>query len=118
MQFPALDKAFRAPVMQSLRCCAPKEIITLVIICRQCKIDQKSAYRRYGIDRGKDAILVFAGDSPNDEPMFARFPRACGVANVTRYRDMMRRLPAFVASREGGAGFAEIAAAILEKRAQ
>jgi HAD superfamily hydrolase (TIGR01484 family) len=30
--------------------------------------------------------VLFAGDSPNDEPMFARFPLACGVANVDRYR--------------------------------
>jgi hypothetical protein len=34
-----------------------------------------------------------------------------------RYRDMMKRLPAFVASKEGGAGFAEIAAALIRLRA-
>jgi hypothetical protein len=31
---------------------------------------------------------------------------------------MMRRLPAFVASMEGGAGFAEIAAALIRLRSQ
>ncbi len=73
---------------------------------------------RFGYDDARDReSVVFAGDSPNDEPMFAHFPRACGVANVMRYRDMMKSLPAFVASKEGGAGFAEIAATLLAKRA-
>ncbi|MDR2143312.1 MAG: HAD hydrolase family protein [Treponema sp.] len=60
--------------------------------------------------------VLFAGDSPNDEPMFARFPLACGVANVNRYRSCMKTLPAFVSSREGGEGFAEIVETVLRKR--
>ncbi|MDR1506151.1 MAG: HAD-IIB family hydrolase [Treponema sp.] len=60
--------------------------------------------------------VMFAGDSPNDEPMFARFPLACGVANVNRYCPYMKTFPAFAASKEGGEGFAEIAETILRKR--
>jgi hypothetical protein len=60
--------------------------------------------------------VLFAGDSPNDEPMFARFPLACGVANVNRYRSYMKTLPAFVSLREGGEGFAEIVETVLQKR--
>jgi HAD superfamily hydrolase (TIGR01484 family) len=60
---------------------------------------------------------VFAGDSPNDEPMFARFPLSCAVANIRRYDGLLTRLPAFVASKECGEGFAEIARVLLEKRA-
>jgi HAD superfamily hydrolase (TIGR01484 family) len=60
--------------------------------------------------------VLFAGDSPNDEPMFARFPLACGVANVNRYRSYMKTLPAFVSSRESGEGFAEIAETVLRRR--
>ncbi|MDR2096052.1 MAG: HAD-IIB family hydrolase [Treponema sp.] len=63
-----------------------------------------------------DRQVLFAGDSPNDEPMFARFPLACGVANVLRYGGLIRQLPAFIASRECGDGFAEIVRTILEKR--
>jgi HAD superfamily hydrolase (TIGR01484 family) len=63
-----------------------------------------------------DRELVFAGDSPNDEPMFARFPLACGVANVRRYGGLIKHLPAFIASKECGDGFAEIAGTILQKR--
>ncbi|MDR2048099.1 MAG: HAD-IIB family hydrolase [Treponema sp.] len=65
--------------------------------------------------RGLSQVL-FAGDSPNDEPMFARFPLACGVANVNRYRSYMKTLPAFVSSKESGEGFAEIVDAVLQKR--
>jgi HAD superfamily hydrolase (TIGR01484 family) len=62
--------------------------------------------------------VVFVGDSPNDEPMFARFPLACAVANIRRYEPYIRRLPGFAASKECGEGFAEIADVILEKRGE
>jgi hydroxymethylpyrimidine pyrophosphatase-like HAD family hydrolase len=73
--------------------------------------------RRFGWQSGSgDRELVFAGDSPNDEPMFARFPLACAVANVRKYEKLMKRLPAFAASQDCGDGFAEIAETILAKR--
>jgi len=72
--------------------------------------------RRFGYDDARDrSSVVFVGDSPNDEPMFAHFPLACGVANVSRYKELMRFLPAFVATQECGAGFAEIAKTIILK---
>ena len=72
---------------------------------------------RFGWESGVgDREVVFVGDSPNDEPMFARFPLACAVANVSRYTYLLRHLPAFVASKECGDGFAEIAEAILARR--
>jgi HAD superfamily hydrolase (TIGR01484 family) len=60
--------------------------------------------------------VVFVGDSPNDEPMFAYFPHSVAVANVRPYLDRMRSHPAYVTEREGGAGFAEVAAALLAAR--
>jgi HAD superfamily hydrolase (TIGR01484 family) len=60
--------------------------------------------------------VVFVGDSPNDEPMFARFPYACAVANIHRYSGLIASLPAYVAGKECGDGFAEIAQALLERR--
>jgi HAD superfamily hydrolase (TIGR01484 family) len=63
-----------------------------------------------------DNKVVFVGDSPNDEPMFARFPLACAVANIRRYLSLIRNLPAFVAAKECGEGFAEIAETLLAKR--
>jgi HAD superfamily hydrolase (TIGR01484 family) len=72
---------------------------------------------RFGWRNGADdREVIFVGDSPNDEPMFARFPLACAVANIRRYAALIRREPAFVASRECGEGFDEIAGTLLRKR--
>lgn len=60
--------------------------------------------------------LVFAGDSPNDEPMFEAFPLSVGVANVRRFLPEMKHPPAYIASREGGLGFAELANILLDKK--
>jgi len=62
--------------------------------------------------------VVFAGDSPNDEPMFARFPLSCAVANIRDFLPLLKNKPAFIASKEGGDGFAEIADMLLTKRQQ
>ena len=49
---------------------------------------------RYGVDLDADRErYVFIGDSPNDEPMFAYFPHAVGVANVADFTDRMRHAP-------------------------
>lgn len=69
------------------------------------------------LDAEKDAY-VFVGDSPNDAPMFAYFPNACGVANVADFEGEIEALPAYVASHRGGAGFVEIAEIILSARKQ
>lgn len=53
--------------------------------------------------------FAYIGDSPNDEPMFAFFECAIGVANVADFAQRMRHLPRFVARGRGGAGFAEFA---------
>jgi hypothetical protein len=60
--------------------------------------------------------VVYAGDSPNDCPMFAYFPNAVGVANVRALVDDMDALPAWITQSEGGHGFAELAAALLAAR--
>lgn len=57
--------------------------------------------------------VVFVGDSPNDQPMFGFFPKAVAVANIARFRDRLTRLPAWVTAAEGGAGFAELTAALI-----
>jgi hydroxymethylpyrimidine pyrophosphatase-like HAD family hydrolase len=86
------------------------------------KYDKLSMAERFLSDRfGWDAEaeldrVVFVGDSPNDEPMFARFPLSCAVANIRRYAALVKTLPAFVAEAECGEGFAEIAAVILDRR--
>jgi hydroxymethylpyrimidine pyrophosphatase-like HAD family hydrolase len=63
-----------------------------------------------------NAQFAYAGDSPNDAPMFAFFANSIGVANVARFAGHMAALPKFVARAEAGAGFAEIAAHLLGER--
>ena len=66
--------------------------------------------------RGDVTEVLFTGDSPNDEPMFARFPLSCAVANIRRFMNHISTLPAFIAAREGGDGFAEIAEKVIGSR--
>jgi hydroxymethylpyrimidine pyrophosphatase-like HAD family hydrolase len=64
------------------------------------------------LDRAREQF-VFAGDSPNDQPMFAFFPHAVGVANVREMSELMTSLPAWVTPSPGAQGFAELADALL-----
>ena len=72
---------------------------------------------RYGFEL--DAQLdqcVFAGDSPNDAPMFAYLPNSVGVANVRKFNLPAGQAPAYVTTAEAGAGFAELAGHLLSAR--
>jgi HAD superfamily hydrolase (TIGR01484 family) len=72
-----------------------------------------------GIDLDEHkAEFAYCGDSPNDAPMFAYFPNACGVANVEDFAGRMDALPAYVSAARGAEGFVEIATAILAARQQ
>jgi HAD superfamily hydrolase (TIGR01484 family) len=71
----------------------------------------------FGIDLdARREEFVFIGDSPNDAPMFAFFPHAVGVANVAEFRDRMAALPAYVTGGRSGAGFVELADALIAAR--
>ena len=71
----------------------------------------------FGIDAERERQrLVFVGDSPNDQPMFAFFPNAVGVANVREMADLMTTMPRYVTPSCGSAGFAELADALLAAR--
>ena len=59
---------------------------------------------------------VFAGDSGNDQPMFEHFPQSIGVANIRRFEAELTHSPRYVTQGERGAGFAEVARALLEVR--
>jgi HAD superfamily hydrolase (TIGR01484 family) len=68
----------------------------------------------FGVDLDVDRErFVFVGDSPNDSPMFAYFPNSVGVANVMRFGDRLQSLPRYVTHAECGAGFAEMAQALI-----
>ncbi|MCL1929066.1 MAG: HAD-IIB family hydrolase [Treponema sp.] len=72
--------------------------------------------KKFNWTKNDDNTVIFVGDSPNDEPMFARFPMSCGVVNVKHYGELIQHLPAFVSQKESGEGFAEITETLLKKR--
>lgn len=61
---------------------------------------------------------VFVGDSGNDQAMFQHFTHSVGVANIARFVPQLTHLPRYVARCERGAGFAEVAQALLAARAE
>ena len=60
--------------------------------------------------------VVFVGDSPNDQPMFAYFPQSVGVANVRHFAAHLTEPPRWITDNTGGTGFAELAEALLAAR--
>ncbi|HSW05616.1 HAD family hydrolase [Aquabacterium sp.] len=63
------------------------------------------------------ARWLYVGDSTNDQLMFERLPFTVGVANIARFVPQLVCWPAWVTAAERGAGFAELAAALLAARA-
>ncbi|MGI9334289.1 MAG: HAD-IIB family hydrolase [Gammaproteobacteria bacterium] len=60
------------------------------------------------LDSSRD-VYTFAGDAPNDSPMFGFFTHSVGVANVRAFAGRLQAEPAYVTSGAGGEGFAELA---------
>lgn len=58
---------------------------------------------------------VFVGDSGNDQAMFKHFKHSVGVANIHHCAAQLQYLPCYVTQAERGAGFAEVARAVLDR---
>jgi len=56
---------------------------------------------------------VYVGDSTNDVLMFEHFPHSVGVANIRQFEAELSHAPAYITPDERGAGFAQVAQAIL-----
>ena len=59
---------------------------------------------------------VYVGDSTNDQLMFEAFAHSVGVANIRRFEAELSHKPRYITEGERGAGFAEVAAALLAMR--
>ena len=59
---------------------------------------------------------VYVGDSTNDVLMFEHFPQSVGVANIRRFEAELTHPPRYITRGERGAGFAEVAQAILASK--
>ena len=69
---------------------------------------------RFGVDLDtSQRDFSFAGDSPNDAPMFAFFENSVGVANVARFAGTLSAEPRYVTRAESGAGFVELVEHLL-----
>ena len=72
--------------------------------------------RRLGLGDVELAEQVcFVGDSRNDAPMFAHFPKSFGVANILPVIDDLPKKPRWISQAPAGKGFAAIAQAILAR---
>lgn len=90
----------------------------------QCHIKPTSQDKAFGLNQvipkyfphlsSKEIVTI--GDSPNDESMFNQqeFPLSVGVANVAKYRDRLKYLPAYITNKSEGEGFRELAKFILD----
>ncbi|GBU15380.1 haloacid dehalogenase [Polaromonas sp.] len=67
------------------------------------------------LDAEKDQ-WVYVGDSTNDQLMFQALDNSIGVANVRRFEAELTHKPRYITEGERGAGFAEVAAALLAAR--
>jgi hydroxymethylpyrimidine pyrophosphatase-like HAD family hydrolase len=65
-------------------------------------------------ERGRWA---YVGDSTNDQLMFQHFAHSIGVANIRRFEAQLAHKPRYVTPSERGAGFCEVARALLAARA-
>jgi HAD superfamily hydrolase (TIGR01484 family) len=59
---------------------------------------------------------VFVGDSGNDQAMFRHFTQSVGVANIRKFESQLTHLPHYITPSERGAGFTEVAMAILRAK--
>jgi HAD superfamily hydrolase (TIGR01484 family) len=84
------------------------------------RFDKLTACRRVVRALGGDPRVLepylYVGDALNDEPMFRGFPRSVGVANVRDIWDELASKPSRVTRRREGAGFEEVARAVLRAK--
>ncbi|QGM48020.1 HAD-IIB family hydrolase [Methylocystis heyeri] len=72
----------------------------------------------YGLDIETDpGAVLYSGDSTNDAPMFSFFEHSVGVSTVVQYLDQLPAPPRWITRGPGGAGFVEIADAVIASRA-
>ena len=78
---------------------------------------QRMARQWWDLDLDEEpGAATFLGDSPNDEPMFAHFPHAIGVANVRDFLRRMTHAPQYITRGRGAEGFAEALTHITDQR--
>ena len=76
---------------------------------------QRVLSQHYGLSQAQILEqVIYVGDAPNDESMFAKFPLSIGVANIGKHLEHMTHLPNWITQKPGGHGFAELARKLLD----
>ncbi len=57
---------------------------------------------------------VYAGDSPNDEPLFSYFENGVGVRNIEPYLPILKSKPKYITQHPAGKGFQELTEKIIQ----
>lgn len=110
-----IEELLRARGVQAVRS-------SVHVNCWIGRFDKLSTARRllraeWGLAVGReDPRFVYAGDSFNDAPMFEGFALSVGVANIRPLLPSLEHRPAFITRAAEGAGFRELARAILRQR--
>jgi HAD superfamily hydrolase (TIGR01484 family) len=102
---------------------ATYKISSIHINCWYGSFDKVTGVRRFLADRGQNLSsdevqdsIVFAGDSPNDEPMFAALRHSIAVANIRSFLKRLHHFPTYITEKESAEGFSEAVQTILQKR--
>ena len=102
---------------------ATYKISSIHINCWYGSFNKVTGVRRFLADRGQDLSsnevqdsIVFAGDSPNDEPMFAALRHSIAVANIRSFLKRLHHFPTYITEKESAEGFSEAVRTILQKR--
>jgi HAD superfamily hydrolase (TIGR01484 family) len=122
-EFARLDEADIARVVRLMREAGLQATVSSIHINGWIGDHDKLAGARWivrqRLGRDLDAELdrwVYVGDSTNDALMFGHFPHSVGVANIARFWNQLAHRPRYVTRGERGAGFAEVAQAVLAVR--
>ena len=100
---------------------AEYKISSIHINCWYGKYDKLTCFDRFLSDFTGGTIadyqdrLIYCGDSPNDEPMFAALENTVAVANIKKYLDSLDNMPAYITGKKGAHGFSELTEFLLNK---
>jgi HAD superfamily hydrolase (TIGR01484 family) len=98
------------------------KVSSIHVNCWYGTYDKLSSVREFLFDQAGMSLvqmqssIMFAGDSPNDEPLFSAVEHSTAVANIHDFLSQMTHYPKYVAQKCSGEGFHEIVAQILRKR--
>jgi HAD superfamily hydrolase (TIGR01484 family) len=123
-EFAHLDDAAIAQVVALMRSEGMHASVSSIHVNGWFGAHDKSSGARWIVQRlyGRDLDAererwLYVGDSTNDQAMFAHFALSVGVANLMRFAAQLHTWPAYLAQGERGAGFAQVARAVLAARA-